>query len=64
MMRDDILVERIPIMDGPAWGLIEGPGLGIEIDEAKLQMYHEAYLRDGEYVTWGTGFKPRRENEA
>jgi L-alanine-DL-glutamate epimerase-like enolase superfamily enzyme len=60
MMRDDILTEPVPIATGPAWGRIEAAGLGVEIDEAKLRHYHEAYLRQGEYVTWGTGFKPRQ----
>lgn len=59
MMRDDILSEPIPIRDSSVWGRIDAPGLGVEIDEAKLRHYHEAYLKDGEFVTWGTGFMPR-----
>ena len=51
-MVDDILTERIPIADGPKWGRIEAPGLGVEVDEAKLATYHEAYLREGEYVPY------------
>ena len=51
-MVDDILTERIPIADGPKWGRIEAPGLGVEVDEAKLATYHEAYLRAGEYVPY------------
>ena len=48
MMADDILTERIPIMDGPSWGRIDRPGLGIEVDEDKLMIYHEAFLKNGE----------------
>lgn len=59
VMKDDILKERIPITDGPTWGLITGPGLGVEVDEEKVKTYHEAYLREGEYVTFGDGFRPR-----
>ncbi len=59
MMQDDILAEPVPIATGPSWGRIEAPGLGVTVDEAKLKHYHEAYLRQGEYVTWATGFKPR-----
>ena len=51
-MVDDILTERIPIADGPKWGRIEAPGLGVEVDEAKLAAYHEAYLRAGEYMPY------------
>ena len=61
MMRDDILTEPIPIAAGPSWGRIDAPGLGVTVDEAKLRHYHEAYLRDGEYVTWGTGSSRGRE---
>ena len=57
-MVDDILTERIPIADGSKWGRIEAPGLGVEVDEAKLATYHEAYLRAGEYVPY------RRRGEA
>ena len=53
-MTDDILAQPVPIASGPKWGLIEAPGLGVEVDEEKLARYHEAYLRDGP-------FKPFRE---
>ena len=56
MMEDDILTERIPIMDGPEWGRIEGPGLGVEVDEDKVARYHEAFLRDGEFTPYGDRF--------
>ena len=56
MMEDDILAQRIPIMDGPEWGRIEGPGLGVEVDEDKLKKYHEAYLRNGEFPPYGDRF--------
>ena len=38
MMEDDILTERIPIADGPRWGRIDKPGLGVEVDEDKLNV--------------------------
>jgi L-Ala-D/L-Glu epimerase len=59
MMRDDILKEPIPIATGPSWGRIDAPGLGVEVDEDRLRHYHDAYLKEGEYVTWGSGFRPR-----
>ncbi|HLJ12189.1 MAG TPA: mandelate racemase/muconate lactonizing enzyme family protein, partial [Planctomycetaceae bacterium] len=52
LMADDILTEPIAIASGPRWGAIEQPGLGIEIDEAKLNRYHECYLRDGQFLPY------------
>lgn len=49
-LADDILTEPIPIASGPKWGLIEKPGLGVEVDEDKVARYHEAFLRDGQYL--------------
>ena len=45
IMADDILTERIPIADGPSWGRIDRPGLGVEVDEDKLMRFHESYRR-------------------
>ena len=50
MMEDDILTERLPIFDGPGWGLIERPGLGVEVDEDRLARYAEAYRKDGQFL--------------
>lgn len=50
MMDDDILVGRLPIADGPAWGLIDGPGLGVEVDEDKIARYVEAYRKNGQFL--------------
>jgi L-alanine-DL-glutamate epimerase-like enolase superfamily enzyme len=52
MMEDDILTETIPIATGPRWGLIERPGLGIEVAEDKLRKYHEAYLKNGQFLPY------------
>ena len=51
-MEDDILTEPLPIAKGPKWGRIEGPGLGVEVDEEKLSHYHEEYVRFGEFPTY------------
>ena len=40
----------------PGWGRIEGPGLGVEVDEDKVAKYHEAFLRDGEFTPYGDRF--------
>ncbi len=52
VMEDDILTERIPIVDGPTWGRIERPGLGVDVDEDKLARFHESYLNFGEFPTY------------
>jgi glucarate dehydratase len=52
MMEDDILTARLPIADGPSWGRVDGPGLGIEVDEDKVARYHEAYRRDGQFLPY------------
>jgi L-alanine-DL-glutamate epimerase-like enolase superfamily enzyme len=52
MMEDDILTTRLPIADGPTWGPIEGPGLGVEVNDDKLTHYHEAYLRHGQFLPY------------
>lgn len=57
MMADDILTERIPIMDGPDWGRIDKPGLGVTVDEDKVMRFHEAYKRDGEFPPYGDRFQ-------
>lgn len=50
LMQGDILAEEIPVASGPRWGLIDGPGLGVTVDEEKLQASHEAYLNEGAHA--------------
>jgi L-alanine-DL-glutamate epimerase-like enolase superfamily enzyme len=45
MLSDDVVSHPIPIAVGPRWGRIEGPGLGVEVDEKRLLSYHQSYLR-------------------
>ena len=52
IMEDDILTERIPIADGPSWGRIDRPGLGVDVDEDKLMRFHESYRKLGEFPTY------------
>src|SRR6266851_4893451 len=52
MMADDILTERIPIADGPRWGRIDKPGLGVAVDEDKVARYHAEYRKHGEFPTY------------
>jgi L-alanine-DL-glutamate epimerase-like enolase superfamily enzyme len=50
ILADDILAERIPISEGPRWGLLDRPGLGVEVDEDKVRSYRDRFLDDGEFV--------------
>jgi glucarate dehydratase len=52
VMEGDILKQPIPIASGPKWGRIEKPGLGVEVDEERLALAHEAYLRDGQFIPY------------
>jgi glucarate dehydratase len=54
MMEDDILKDPIPIAEGPRWGLVEGSGLGIEVDEDKLHRYSEVFRKHGQFLPYGT----------
>jgi len=56
LMADDILSAPLPIATGPSWGRIEAPGLGVEVDEAKLARYHLAFLDHGDFAPYGDRF--------
>lgn len=50
-LEDDILVKRF-VFDNGQLEVPTGPGLGVEIDEEKLQVYAEAYKREGPFFSW------------
>jgi L-alanine-DL-glutamate epimerase-like enolase superfamily enzyme len=52
IMAGDILTEDLPIATGPRWGLIESHGLGVEVNESKLQRFHEAYRTHGQFLPY------------
>jgi len=52
MMKDDVIKERLPITDGPLWGIPEGFGLGVEVDVEKLGYYNRCYLRHGQFLPY------------
>jgi L-alanine-DL-glutamate epimerase-like enolase superfamily enzyme len=49
MMRDDIVVDEIPITTGPDWGVPAGFGIGVEVDLEKLGHYRSLYLDRGQF---------------
>ncbi len=55
-MAGDILKEPIPIAEGPRWGRIEGPGLGVDVDEDKVMEAHQTYLSEGVFPPYGDRF--------
>jgi L-alanine-DL-glutamate epimerase-like enolase superfamily enzyme len=52
IMDDDILAEAIPIRDQPNWGTIDQPGLGVTVDEDKVQEYQRLYERHGQFLPY------------
>ena len=52
IIKDDILKETLPIASGPDWGVPEGAGLGVTIDEDKLKHYHELYKKRGQFLPY------------
>jgi glucarate dehydratase len=52
MMVHDVLAEAIPIATGAHWGMIEGPGLGVGVDEAAVAEAAARYRSDGQYLPW------------
>ena len=52
LMEHDVLVEPLPIATGPRWGRIDGPGLGVEIDEGAVAEASARYRADGQYLPW------------
>lgn len=52
IMQDDVLRESLPITSGPNWGVPEGAGLGIEVDEGKVNRYHEVYKELGQFLPY------------
>lgn len=58
MMADDVLAAPLPIAQGPRWGRIEAPGLGVEVDEDKVKALNEVYQREGPIWPYGERVPP------
>src|SRR4051812_3265459 len=52
LMEHDVLREPLPIATGPRWGVPEGAGLCVEIDEDAVAEAAERYRRDGQFLPW------------
>lgn len=61
MMEHDILRASIPIASGPRWGVIEAPGLGVEVDRDAVAEGSARYRREGQYLPWQGGQLAKEE---
>jgi L-alanine-DL-glutamate epimerase-like enolase superfamily enzyme len=52
LMEHDILTEPIPIARGPHWGTIDGPGLGVDVDEEAVEEAAARFRIEGQYRPW------------
>lgn len=55
LMKDDIAQQPIPISKGAKWGVPEGVGLCISIDEDKLLFYAKKFDSIGQFLPYGKG---------
>jgi glucarate dehydratase len=52
LMEHDVLQEPLPIAGGPRWGRIDGPGLGVDVDEDAVAEAAARYAAVGQYLPW------------
>jgi len=52
LMVHDVLQTPLPIATGPRFGVIEGAGLGVEVDDEAVAEAAARYRRDGQYRPW------------
>ena len=62
MMVHDVLTTPIPIASGPKWGLIEGAGLGVAVDEDAVAEAAERFRVEGQYAPWQADQIAREEH--
>jgi L-Ala-D/L-Glu epimerase len=52
LIEHDVLTYPLPIATGPRWGTIDGPGLGVEVDEDAVAEAAARYESVGQYLPW------------
>ena len=52
MMVHDVLTEPIPIATGAHWGVIDGAGIGVEVDADAVAEAAGRYRSEGQYLPW------------
>lgn len=60
-LQGDVLATDIPIRSGPHWGVPEGPGLGVEVDEDAVAEAAARYEREGQYLPYQPEMLAREE---
>jgi L-alanine-DL-glutamate epimerase-like enolase superfamily enzyme len=53
LLEDDVIAGGPPAFEGGALTLPGRPGVGVELDRAKLARYEEVYQREGEFTVYG-----------
>ncbi len=61
LMQHDVVREPLPIATGPRWGVVDGAGLGVDVDEAAVHEAAERYRSDGQYLPWQSEQLAREE---
>jgi L-alanine-DL-glutamate epimerase-like enolase superfamily enzyme len=51
-MVGDIVTKKLPIAEGPTWGVPTLPGLGAIVDDNALGAAAQAYQRDGQFLPY------------
>jgi L-alanine-DL-glutamate epimerase-like enolase superfamily enzyme len=54
ILVDDVLTSPLPITSSPNWGIIDRPGIGIEVDEDKVAHFYKKYMQDGQYLPYSS----------
>ena len=52
MMADDVVAEQLPIATGPTWGVPDGTGFCVVVDEAKVETYYRLYEKQGQFLPY------------
>jgi L-Ala-D/L-Glu epimerase len=52
VMEADVLREGLPIASGPTWGVPDGAGLGVEVDDDAVVEASERFRIEGQYLPY------------
>lgn len=52
VMAHDVLRDEIPIASSPRWGVIEGAGLGVDVDEDAVDDAAARFRIQGQFLPW------------
>jgi L-alanine-DL-glutamate epimerase-like enolase superfamily enzyme len=52
LIQHDVLSEPLPMASGPTFGIPDGSGLCVEVDEAAIEEAAARYRREGQFPPW------------